>query len=78
EWGVFDAFVKTNSSTGSADTLFGFSYSDKAKADTLKIVSKKKGCIDFNVDRDYQLIYLFFTDEKKWIVRFSNVYYFHN
>lgn len=75
---IFDAFVKTDKSKASTDTLFGFRYSDKGKTDVLKIVSKKKGCIDFNINRDYKLIYLFFTEEKGWIVRFSNIYYLHN
>ena len=75
---IFDAFVKTDNSKASADTLFGFRYSDKGKKDILKIVSKNKGCIDFNINRDYKLIYLFFTEKERWIVRFSNIYYLHN
>lgn len=75
---IFDAFVKTDNSKASADTLLGFRYSDKGKTDILKIVSKKMGCIEFDVNRDYKLIYLFYTEERKWIVRFSNIYYLHN
>ncbi len=75
---IFDAFVKTDNSKASADTLFGFRYSDKGKTDILKIVSKKQGCIDFKINRNYKLIYLFFTEEKRWIARFSNIYYLHN
>jgi hypothetical protein len=75
---IFDAFVKTDNSKASADTLFGFRNSNKGKTGVLKIVSKNKGCIEFNVNRDYKLIYLFFTEEQGWIVRFSNTYYLHN
>jgi hypothetical protein len=72
---IFDAFVDTEESKDGADTLFAFRYSDKNTIDILKIVSKQNGCIDFKIDRDYKLIYLFFTEERRWIARFSNIYY---
>jgi hypothetical protein len=74
---IFDAFVKTERSRDGADTLFAFRYSDENPTDILKVVSKQNGCIDFVTDRDYKLIYLFFTSERRWIVRFSNIYYLH-
>ncbi|WP_289034636.1 hypothetical protein [uncultured Flavobacterium sp.] len=57
---------------------FGYNYSKDVNIPVLKIVSKTKNtCFDIGIDKNYKIIYVFLSDDGKWTVRFSNIFYLH-
>lgn len=76
---LFDEEILTDEVTSNTEKYFGYSYAKDAKNPVLKIsIDKKDKCFDIEIDKKYKLIYVFLTEENKWIVRFSNTYYIHN
>lgn len=73
----FENFLQTNNNSDKITNGFGYNYSKDSKIPVLKIISKsKKTCFDLEVNKKYKLIYVFISNEGKWTVRFSNIYYF--
>jgi len=72
----YDKYLKTSSNSDNLNESFGYNYSKDKKAPILKLISKtKKTCFDIEIDKKYKLVYVFITNEGKWTVRFSNIYY---
>jgi hypothetical protein len=72
----YDKYLKINSNSDNLKDSFGYNYSKDEKTPVLKVISKtKKICFDIEINKKYKLIYVFITNENKWTVRFSNIYY---
>lgn len=65
--------------SGSSDALeeyFGYNYSKDSETPILKVISEtKKTCFDIRIDKRYKVIYVYFSKDGKWTIRFSNAYY---
>ncbi len=72
----YEKYLDLNGSSDSMNEYFGYSYSKDTNTPILKVVSKTKNtCFDVAIDRKYKIVYVYLSDDGKWIVLFSNVYY---
>lgn len=72
----YDKYLKTVNNSDSHNEHFGYSYKKDTIIPILKVESvTKKSCFDLKIEKKYKKIYIFLSDEGKWIVRFSNNYY---
>lgn len=72
----YDKYLKINGNSDKLNDFFGYNYSKDEKTPVLKLISKTKNtCFDIEINKRYKLIYVFITNEGKWTVRFSNIYY---
>jgi hypothetical protein len=72
----YDKYLKLDGNSDNMKNSFGYNYSKDINTPVLKIVSKTRNiCFDLEIDKRYKLIYVFFTNDGKWTVRFSNIYY---
>ncbi len=76
---LFDDKILTNEVTSDTEKYFGYSYAKDKETPVLRIsIDEKDKCFDIKIDKKYKLIYVFLTENNKWIVRFSNTHYIHN
>jgi hypothetical protein len=74
----YDKYLKIEDGSDNLKDYFGYNYSKDLNVPILKITSKTRNvCFDLEIDKRYKLIYVFFTNDGKWVVRFSNIYYIH-
>lgn len=71
---LFDEQVKTNDVTDKTGKYFGYNYAKDESVPILKIATEKT-CFDIKIDKNYKLIYVYFSKVDGWTVRFSNIYY---
>jgi hypothetical protein len=72
---MFEKYLSHDEDLHNLNDYFVYSYLNDTEIPILKITSKTDGsCFDIPIDKEYKLIYVFYTN-KKWIVRFSNIYY---
>tara|TARA_R110002096_G_scaffold421590_1_gene627438 strand:+ start:310 stop:771 length:462 start_codon:yes stop_codon:yes gene_type:complete len=72
---LFDEYIKTDEVTDKTGKYFGYSYAKDQEIPILKIATDKGNCFDIKIDKDYKLIYVYFSEAEGWTVRFSNIHY---
>ena len=71
---LFSENIKTNEVTDKTGKYFGYNYAKDTETPVLKIAMDKT-CFDIKIDKDYKLIYVYFSKTEGWTVRFSNIHY---
>ncbi len=69
---IFKENIVTDESLGTTEKYFTYDYSKDDVLPKLK-VQTNNGCVEFDIKKDYKLIYLSFYEEK-WDIIYSNVY----
>ncbi|UGU17927.1 hypothetical protein LS482_08605 [Sinomicrobium kalidii] len=72
---LFNEYIKTNEATDKTGKYFGYSYAKDQETPILKVVTDKGNCFDIRINRDYKLVYVYFSETERWTVRFSNIHY---
>ena len=72
----YNKYLKLDGKSDNMKDYFGYNYSKDITTPILKIESKSRNiCFDIEIDKKYKLIYVFLSEDGKWTVRFSNLYY---
>ena len=71
---LFNEQIKTNDVTDKTGKYFGYNYSKDEKTPILKIEMDEK-CFDIKIDKDYKLVYVYYSKADGWTIRFSNIHY---
>jgi hypothetical protein len=71
---LFNEYIKTNEVTDKTGKYFGHNYAKDNETPVLKVVMDET-CFDIKIDKDYKLIYVYFSKAEGWTVRVSNIHY---
>ena len=69
---IFNEDIVTDESLGTTKKYFTYDYSENDVLPKLKIQTKNS-CIEFDIKKDYKLIYLY-SYKEKWEITYSNIY----
>lgn len=71
---LFNEKIETNDVTDKTGKYFGYNYAKDDNTPILKIAIDNT-CFDIKIDKNYKLIYVYFSKTEGWTVRFSNIHY---